>query len=202
MLLPITALLFIHSSFGIGPEFTLNIPLSTFPLTSLGFVGEYALNATFRLRLGLFDVYPGMDFSNTWGERLALDREEGTLFISELEWSKKGKHKLGYWRNASFGQLRTGYYLYGDFPLIMEDEEDRLGLFYQLGWVNQPQAVVRHYQGLGMVYKNPFTEGKDALGLAYARANLSALGRNSLVLNDAQAEQVFELNYTYKIAFF
>ena len=33
---------FIHSSFGIGPEFTLNIPLSTFPLTSLGFVGEYA----------------------------------------------------------------------------------------------------------------------------------------------------------------
>ena len=84
----------------------------------------------------------------------------------------------------------------------MEDEEDRLGLFYQLGWVNQPQAVVRHYQGLGMVYKNPFTEGKDALGLAYARANLSALGRNSLVLNDAQAEQVFELNYTYKIASF
>ena len=126
-----------------------------------------------------------MDFSNTWGERLALDREEGTLFISDLEWSKKGKHKLGYWRNASFGQLRTGYYLYGDFPLIMEDEEDRLGLFYQLGWVNKPQAVVRHYQGLGMVYKNPFTEGKDALGLAYARANLSALGRNSLVLNDA-----------------
>ena len=193
---------FIHSSFGIGPEFTLNIPLSTFPLTSLGFVGEYALNATFRLLLGLFDAYPGMDFSNAWSARLALDREEGSFFISELEWSKKGKHKLGYWRNASFGQLRTGYYLYGDFPLIMEDEEDRLGLFYQLGWVNQPYAVVRHYQGLGMVYKNPFAEGKDALGLAYARANFSALGRNSMVLNNAQAEQVFELNYTYKIASF
>ena len=84
----------------------------------------------------------------------------------------------------------------------MDDEEDRLGLFYQLGWVNQPQAFIRHYQGLGMVYKNPFSEGKDALGLAYARANFSALGRNSLVLNNAQAEQVFELNYTYKISSF
>ena len=50
-----------------------------------------------------------------------------------------------------------------------------------------------------MVYKNPFSEGKDALGLAYARANFSALGRNTLVLNNGQAEQVFELNYTYKI---
>ena len=193
---------FIHSSFGIGPEFTLNIPLPTFPLTSLGFVGEYALNETVRLRLGLFDAYPGMDFSNEWGERLALNREEGSFFISELEWTKKGKHKFGYWRNDSFGQLRTGFYLYGDIPLISEDKKDLLGLFYQLGWVSQPQAIVRHYQGLGMVYNSLFAEGKDTFGLAYARANFSALGRNNVVLNDAQAEQVFEFNYTYKITSF
>ena len=191
---------FINSSFGIGPEITLNIPLSTFPLTSLGIVGAYALNEKLQFKLGLFDAYPGLDFSTSWKERLSFDQEEGTFFIAELEWSKKGKHKLGYWRNDSFGQQRTGYYLYGDLPLISAGENNQLALFYQFGWLNQINAVVKHYQGVGMVLKRLFTEQKDAFGIAYARANFSPFGRNNFTVNGTKSEQVLELNYTYDVS--
>ena len=80
---------FIHSSFGIGPEFTLNIPLSTFPLTSLCFVAEHTINETLRLRLGVFDAYPGMDFSSSWEERLALSKDEGSFLFQSWNGRRK-----------------------------------------------------------------------------------------------------------------
>lgn len=195
-------LLFINSSFGIGPEFTLNIPVSTFPFTGLGITFVYNIHQDLHLRMGLFDGDPGLDAAVPWKKRMVLSRSEGSFGIGELQWSRWGQHRLGVWRHSTQkGQQQLwGSYLLGDIPLHKKQsqEEDGWGLFYQLGWTPKNAPVVSHYQGIGIVYRGLFASNKDAFGVAFGRAQLSSIRKQQLSLsNTLQSEQVLEFTYAY-----
>ena len=193
---------FINSSFGIGPEFTVNVPLSTFPLTGLGIVWMQSLRKNVRLRLGLFDGNPGLDSRIPWTDRMVVNKEEGSFRIGELQWFQNGQHRLGAWQHRTqSGQSRLqGYYLMGDIPLVKTTDQSHplWGLFYQLGWVAKSAPVVSNYQGLGIVRTGLFTDTKDGMGIAFARAGLSSIWQDQLGTLSQHSESVIEMTYYYQ----
>lgn len=194
-------LFFINSSFGLGPEFTINSPVSTFPFTGLGVTWTQQLKEKFTLRLGLFDGDPGLDISIPWHERLKVNSEEGSYWIGEIQWRQWGQHRMGTWHHRTQGGQRrlNGYYLMGDIPLMGSDDKDSTwALFYQLGWAEKSAPVVSNYQGLGLVRSALFTQNKDGMGVAFGRAGLSQTRKDEI--NDSQfvSESVLEITYYYQ----
>ena len=193
-----SGLVFINSSFGIGPEFTVNTPVSTFPFTGLGIVWIQKFNENLTYRIGLFDGNSGLDSQVAWHKRLALDREEGAYWIGELQWQKWGQHRLGLWQHRTqFGQNQlNGFYVMGDIPVVINpNTKEAWSLFYQLGWIAKTAPVVSNYQGLGIVRSGVFFDNEDGMGLAFACAGLSQTWKNQLQGEQFSSEKVIELTY-------
>ena len=188
---------FVNSSFGMGPELTVNFPLSTFPYTGLGVALRQKINANIDLRIGVFDGYPGVDSSIPWRERSAIKAEEGSFWIGELQFDRWGSHRLGTWyqtKTPSGASLR-GFYLIGDIALASQNNTHKgWGLFYQLGWVENEAPVARSYQGIGTVYRGLLTPKKDALGIAFGQVQLSDLWQQQ---TSRKNESVLEVSYSY-----
>lgn len=192
---------FINSSFGFTPDLTVNQAVSTFPATSLGGYVNYQLQETLQIRAGLFDGDSGWDTLRPWGDRLEWDSEGGTFFIVELEWQKKGQHKIGLWqRRYAAGVYKSkGYYAIGDIPLTSKSVKDKgLGFFYQLSWAGKEAAIINSYLGAGFVYRGVLTDNKDSFGIAFASAQLSQSYRNQFSTTFPKSEQVWELTYRYQ----
>lgn len=196
-----SGLVFINSSFGIGPEFTVNTPVSTFPFTGLGVAWTQQFKGNITLRLGLFDGDPGLDVSIPWQERLKVNKVEGSYWIGEIQWEKWGQHSMGTWHHRTqLGQNRlNGYYVMGDVPLMGSDDANpSWALFYQLGWTDKSAPVVSNYQGLGLVRSGLFTESKDGMGVAYGRAGLSQTWKDQINASQFASESVLEITYYYQ----
>ena len=192
---------FINSSFGFTPDLVVNQAVSTFPSTSLGAYVNYELQQALQIRAGLFDGDPGWDTLRPWGERLEWDSEGGTFLIAELEWQKRGQHKVGWWqRRYAVGVNKSqGYYAIGDIPLTSKSIDDKgLGFFYQLAWAGKEAAVVSSYWGVGFLYRGVFTDNKDSFGIAFANTQLSQSYRNQFSAAFPKSEQVWELTYRYQ----
>ena len=188
---------FVNSSFGIGPEMTVNFPLSTYPLTGLGLALRQQISPSLELGFGLFDGHPGLDSQTPWSERLALSAQEGHFWISEIQLNHFGTHKLGFWDYKAEGgsSSYSGYYLMGDIPFHKPGTEDKgWGIFYQLGRTLKQVPFIRAYQGIGCVYRGLFTDNTDGIGMAYGRAQLS---RSWQQQTQQTNERVIELSYDY-----
>ena len=164
------ASLFIHSSFGIGPEISGNVTAPLFPRAAWGLRlklvpqhGRYVQAA----------VYDGD--SATRG----LSGAEGSMSILEagLLPGKGSSYKLGVWHhsaNKTFAGQTFGsdYGMYGvaDQTLLSFAGGGYLGGFVQLGWVPKQRNDITRYVGAGLHLAHLPLRRNDEFGLATANA--------------------------------
>ena len=207
---------FVNSSFGISPTISLNVPVSIYPMASLAFVAKYELKKKYNFKLGVYDGDPGDPESNRYNLQPNISDQDGALIISEFERSLEfngnpDKIKIGaYYHTNKFTDYRDtlkkvngNYGLYSTIDFVLWSnfaKPDRyIGLFAQGGIAPLHINKVNYYVGGGVHFNGILeTDKPDALGLAFAYANLS---RDYKKLNSdyAQGELIFEL--TYKLRF-
>jgi len=202
-------LLFLHSSFGIQPDVSVNVPVSIFPVATLAFWGQWEISPNWSLLGGVFKGQPGTEEENPNSLLFKFQQDEGTFLVSELhykpqnEGSALGTYKLGFWKHTAAdlnlnGQQPRGVYLIGDypFPFPQEQQSTKWGTFFQLGAVQKAAAAIKSYWGFGIVGQHIWGSNiEDALGLAYASARLTEGYQNRLVLENTN-EAVVELTYS------
>ena len=164
------ASLFLNSSFGIGPELSLNVPNPTYPSTGMGVMGRARPFKHWYLQGGIYDGDPGTHL---------LRSSEGKLIILENGIAREnGSYKLGYWRHTASKtyQGRTfandyGVYALVDQRLFHSQSGAVIGVFVQWGWVPKARNEVTGYLGTGLHIHAPFPgRDEDELGIAVARA--------------------------------
>jgi len=188
-------LLFIHSSFGIQPEISNNIPVSNFPVAALGFRIKWEPTDNLYFMAEISDGDPG---KNNGGFDWKLDSKEGFVTFCELGYhfgdqkesrTMPGTYKFGWWyHTAEFDDVRDkdennepkehngnyGLYFIADQMLIPGEGKKGLGAFFQIGGVPDDRNEVDFYVGGGIHYQGIIpTREDDILGLAVARASIS-----------------------------
>ena len=188
-------LLFIHSSFGIQPDISNNIPVSNYPVAALGFRMRWEPTNNLYFMAEISDGDPG---KNNGGFDWKLDSKEGFLNFFETGYhfgdqeesrTMPGTYKFGWWYHTDeFDDVRDmdgngdplehngnyGLYFIADQMLIPGERKRGLGAFIQVGGVPDDRNLVDSYIGGGFHYQGiiPSRE-KDVLGLAVARASIS-----------------------------
>ncbi len=187
------ASLFMNSSFGIGPEISVNVPASLWPEAGAGLRLAYAADGL----LWMAAVYDGDPTT-----RGIHPSREGLMLITELDCLHDGAvYKLGAWRHSGdrtgpdgrqFGS-DAGVYVLADQPLFGW-EDGKAAMFMQLGLAQADRNEIDRYVGLGLHVHGPLPgRSDDSLGLAVARAHFSDAARRALGRLDA--ETVIELDY-------
>ncbi|NLT49610.1 MAG: hypothetical protein GXX85_01680 [Ignavibacteria bacterium] len=210
---------FINPSHGIGAEYALtgyNGP-SIFPTTSLAFRVLYNYNASWNIRLAVFDGVSG-DPENPKGTQIKIGKNDGALVASEItyqssEEEKYFKYSVGGWLYTSefpdieTGEMRKGnmgLYLSAEKQLYNEADAQGLGGFVRLGLADSKTNLVNAYYGAGLNYKGviPGRE-EDVLGIAAAITHNNKKYVDIMKADDvtiAANEVIMEL--TYKMSFF
>ena len=189
--------LFIHASFGIGPDYSQsgqNGP-SIFPTTSLALRLAYAFNEHYFIQAAVLDAVPG-DLNNDQGTHIDLDSDDGELYALEFGYTqgldnssdRYGKLALGAWRySENFDDLmdidsnsesvqhddNSGWYILGEYNIFREDPESTQGamVFARYGMANDDVNQLESYFGAGVVYTGLLPgRDNDQLGLAIAVA--------------------------------
>ncbi len=196
--------LFLHSSHGIGPDFSqsgANGP-SIFPSSSSAIVVRHA-RGDVRLRVGLFDGVAG----STADPRRSAIRFPGTrgaLLVAEVEHriGKSGKLQLGAWRYTDrFDALDPGRspraVSQGAYALV----EGPLGRGID-GWARVGVADARA-NPIGLYLGGGIAHGPahSRIGLAVAHARLGAPARRTLIEGRVadRAETALELTWAHRL---
>jgi len=187
------ATLFLNSSFGIGPDISVNVPASIWPRAGAAVVlGLHAGPAD--LHVGIYDGDPRT--------RAVRPGAEGLMLIAEGGWhTATGALKLGGWRHTaavsgpdgrSFGS-DNGLYVIAEHTVFARDATV-LSLFLQAGLAQRDRNLIGDYLGCGLHLDAPLPgRAEDAFGLAVARAGFSPIARR--VAGLAAAETAIELTY-------
>ena len=202
---------FMHSSFGIQPDISINNPISIFPIASLGMIGKWKLeNVT--LLAAIYDGNPGNAIDNPNSLNWTVNKTEGALSIFELQYSQvvdsivKGTYKLGVWnhslnkysKNKNYSNSQ-GVYFIADYLLAREklDKNQGLGAFVQFGIAPKKCNRINSYSGIGLVYHGVFKKrSSDDLGIAIGIASLeSSLKQEESFHYYSNNESVIELTY-------
>jgi len=188
-------LLFVHSSFGIQPDISNNIPVSNYPVAALGLRMKWEPTENLYFMVEISDGDPG---KNNGGFDWKLDSKEGFLNFFEAGYHFGDKHesstmpgtyKFGWWYHTDeFADIRDmdengdplehngnyGLYFIADQMLIPGKGKGGLGAFIHVGGVPEDRNKVDFYIGGGFHYQGiiPSREN-DILGLAAARASIS-----------------------------
>ncbi|MBU2491938.1 MAG: carbohydrate porin [Bacteroidetes bacterium] len=221
--------IFINPSHGIGPEFAMtghNGP-SIFPNTSLALRASYNFSPSWNLKAAVFDGIPG-DLNNPHGTNVILDKKDGLLLTSEINFTNGSeeingeyfKLAIGAWYYS--GEFETisevdnlgnpllqignyGFYSSAEKFLFTENEStnEGLGAFVRFGWANNNINPVDSYIGAGINYLGliPGRE-EDVLGIAIAAAHNNE--KCQTILNEENIdlkdyEFILELTYSLKI---
>lgn len=213
------AALFLNSSHGVGPEFSLSgvAGPSIFPLVSLGTVVEKQFNAESaqhaKLSLGIFDGVPGNPVRPDKFD-VRLRRGDGVLLVVQGEkWLFEGASlQGGAWIytapqetfDVEDGVARRSHGDAGAYARIEGPVRVRLGEaakstgWIRLGLANSRFNAINKYVGAGIVVSEFSTTRKDdALGLSLARAGYGRAYRKSDAAPElsSAAETTLELAY-------
>jgi porin len=183
--------LFLNSAFGIHSSVALNVPVSIFPMTSLGVVTSVQFSDAVALRMGVYDGNSGDLELDPHNVDFTLNPDNGLLAIGELQIDLVrnerhiGTYKIGsYYHSGSydlFGKdniILGNYGIYGvvDFDIIQKSPMSGKGLsaFLQLGWAPSDRNLNDQYIGAGFNYFGLLKgRSSDVLGLAFAHAEIS-----------------------------
>ena len=180
--------LFINSSFGIGPEITVNVPTSTFPRAGLAARIRIKPTRHVYVQLASFDGNPATR---------TLSGREGQMAIIESGLVRNtGSYKLGAWVHTA-AHVYAGHAYgndYGGYAIVDQQlaaiGASRIGAFMQYGWVPPVRNQVTHYLGLGLHVLGLLPRrDKDLFGLGLAEA-----------ATHTGMEQTFELTYRMSIS--
>jgi len=203
---------FIHSSFGIQPDISTNIPVSIFPVATLGAIIQWKISESLRFVNGIYDGDPGDELENPNSLTIKLGNKEGVITIHELQLStnnnsiRKNTYKLGLWNRTtdiiSDGvkyKNTQGIYFITDQLLFGEDEkrDQGLGVFAQIGIpLRSETGSIKSYLGGGLVYHGIFSgRDEDTMGIAFGRASFSDVYRKEHKKNAFENETAIEFNY-------
>ncbi|RMH62782.1 MAG: carbohydrate porin [Zetaproteobacteria bacterium] len=185
--------LFLNSSFGIGPEISVNVPASLWPRAGGAVVAGYA-DGAFAGHVGVYDGDPATRAIRPGGE--------GLMLIAEGGWhAATGALKLGAWRHTGqktgpdgrgFGS-DNGLYVIAERTALARDAMV-LTLFLQAGLAQRDRNLIGDYLGFGMHLDAPLPgRARDAFGLAVARAGFTPVARR--VNGWTRAETAIEVTY-------
>lgn len=164
--------LFLNSSFGIGPEFSGNVPVSIFPQAGLGARLRVKPVENIYLQAAIYDGDPSTR---------ELEPADGNMVIAEAGYAVDGSdYKIGYWRHSAektYGEeiFDGDYGVYGiiDQRILTLDnaEHSSIGVFLQYGWVPAERNDITGYIGAGVHMHGLIpTRDVDDLGFAVAMA--------------------------------
>ncbi len=170
--------LFVHSSFGIQPDISGNIPIPIFPVATLGVIVNYQIGNNMSLLTGIYDGDPGTQSENPNSLNWNFTRDEGTTNIVEIQYHKESNnslianYKIGAWSHTA-DKLR-GIYAIMDRKIFSEknDSKQGLGMFAQIGIVPKSGSHLDSYASVGFHYAGIFTDD-DSFGIACNRAYLT-----------------------------
>ncbi len=204
--------LFLNSSLGISSLVSKAVPVSIFPLTTLGFTGKWAMNDQVALLSSIFDGDVSDFDVNKYNLNWPISKQNGFLTVSEIQLSslhekQTGTIKLGYFYHNKLQQINEmsglyetifdynqGFYMMADQVVWQKEGSQRsINLFSQLALA--PRNVNFHhlYFGFGANITSPFTKtAKDNLGIAIAHAHFNNYG--------ITGESSIELTYQYQIS--
>ena len=200
---------FVHSSFGIGPEMSVNVPLATFPYAAMGIYTNIQLQKNFHLSAAVYDGRPNTEIGYLKSYDFSLNSKRGLFWIGEIDYqitkdkTQLSTYKMGVWSLQGHRQRESGFYAIMDQTLLTEKEDPTQGLhaFAQYGRIPNNASVFSNYKGLGMVYYGAFKKrAQDQLGLAWGQGNLSDTYRNNLSRSSDRSETVIEAYYNYVIS--
>ncbi len=200
---------FVHSSFGIGPEMSVNVPLATFPYAAMGIYTNLQIQKNLHLSAAVYDGRPNTEIGYLKSYDFSLNSKRGLFWIGEIDYQitkekrQQSTYKMGVWSLQGITQKESGFYAIIDQKLLTEDEDPTQGLhaFAQYGRIPNNASVFKNYSGMGMVYYGPLSNrSQDQIGLAWGQGNLSDTYRNNLSRTTDRAETVIEAYYNYVIS--
>ena len=178
-------LLFAHSSFGIDPATTINLPAPTYPYAALSITTRLSLFKQIDLRLGIFDGQFAKERGSFLPIYWSLKKSEGLIYLiePELTWlNQRAITKFGLlyhsgdFENKSSGRLEKGlvsFYSISDFKFFSHGQKN-YHLFYQVNSSSKSVIKIDFYLGLGLRLENPFhikLNHEFGLAMAYAHIN-------------------------------
>ena len=182
---------FINSSFGIFPAVSLNVPVSIFPVTSVGGILCYHKNS-FGFAAGLYNL------NNDYLEEEEFNfqnhlYQKGYLAVAEISYHLEsdnnltGEYKLGgYFKDCSPGEEFTedectlkneNYGIYGiaDQSIVSIGSNFQLGIFAQIGLSPKKTNYVPDYYGAGIsIHTNDKKYAPEFVGLAFGTVGLNS----------------------------
>ncbi|GAB5527365.1 MAG: hypothetical protein Roseis2KO_52370 [Roseivirga sp.] len=204
-------LFYTHSSFGIDPLSTINMPAPTYPVTAFSVTSRFKLTPDIALQLGIFDGQFALPENNFLTIDWTMNKDEGLIYIIEPELSLlQGKwiQKVGFYyhsglftqkSDASITRGLSTFYLIGDIRLRAWENRS-LDLFYQFSTSSSAVSDLDHYYGLGLKMTNPFNNGSgDELGIALGHASINTQFQSVRDAYDMSGETVVELTYKRRI---
>ncbi len=209
---------YINSSFGIMPVASLNVPVSIFPMTTLGFVTGYEINNTLSLQAGLYNGRPGEITASNFGTDLNLQKGNGLFYVGEFHIKDifdelPGTLKFGMFHHS--GEFETlgnsndiqkgasGLYFIADQAIFQESasESQGLGTLIQAGYSPDKSSINDFYLAYGLNYTGLFPgRDSDMIGLAMAHASANNLLQQHSPEFNKSCETAIELIYKYNLS--
>lgn len=201
---------FINSSFGLEPTIS-QLPVSTFPTTTLGAVLRWRSPRGLYLMGGVYDGKPGLA-GHPAGTHIDLRSGDGILAALEtgVSGGQRYPYKLavgGWYRTSHYtdpaGQPQDrnhGLYVIGQQRLLGGEHTPAVDAFLQFGSAQEDRNQIDRYIGVGfnvtgLVPQRP----DDILGLGMARVHIgSSYRRNNPGSTDT--ETAVELTYQASIS--
>lgn len=195
--------LFLHSSHGIGPDFSqsgTNGP-SIFPSSSSAIVVRHT-RGKLRLRAGLFDGVAG-SVADPRRSAIRFPGTRGALLVGEIEHriGKSGEVQLGAWRYTDrFDALdpsRPRAVSQGAYALVEGPLGSGIDGWVRVGVADDRANPIGLYLGGGIAHGSAHSR----IGLAVAHARLGAPARRTLIEGRAadRAETAFELTWAHRV---
>lgn len=194
--------LFINSSFGVHSTLADNIPSPLFPLTSLGILFNADLSNEISIKTAAYDGLPDDFDSNPHNLKWDINSRDGILTISEISFNTDmidyaGSYKIGtYYHNHMTANNEStefinnyGFYFVADQLIYKGPDENKLGIFAQIGMSPVTRNLNHFYFGTGINYTGFLERSGDVIGLAIAHAGL----------RNRSNETVIEFSYSLQL---
>ncbi|OEK01460.1 hypothetical protein BFP97_07970 [Roseivirga sp. 4D4] len=205
------ALLFTHSSFGIDPVATINMPAPTYPVVGAALTTGIRLNDKLDLKLGVFDGQFAVPRDNFLTVNWDLPNDQGLLYLVEPEFrlfrdrliQKVGFfHHSGQFTNRETQNTTRGlsaFYLVSDL-LISKKDEKTVNLFFQFNSSTKVVSDLNYYYGLGLRLSNYIGKKTNEIGLALGHARLNNEFLSVRSKYNLKSETIIEINYKQEIS--
>lgn len=204
-------LLFAHSSFGIDPVLTINLPAPTYPVTGFSITSQIPINDQLKVRLGAFDGQFGMPENNYLGLDWSISRDEGLLLLSEFEidlFQNDLNQKFGVYHHS--GQFynyveeensrgQTAFYYIADWKAFQWNGTTA-NFFVQFDKAQRSNSQILYYFGGGIKLERYSTNNKKReLGLAFGHAEVNEVDEVILQNYNLKGETVFEASFKFEL---